>query len=270
MAVRGGGQRARQPPPQGGAPRRVRGRPVDRRSRGALRRRPRARARVRAARARSDREAICLVAWEGLSIADAARAAGCSTATFHVRLSRARARLARLLETPTNLETSHGPLIERVRAADPVSPDEFAGLANFDALVLEPPRRRRKWLALPAVGAVIAALVVVPDGRAGGERGRCSARSRRWPCRRTRSSTPSRTPATTTNDYGERQVWVYGGKQMRWLQADSEEVYAEGKGTTRWSKGKIEHHPDVLDGPQRDLPRRRAAAGGEVGQGHRA
>jgi RNA polymerase sigma factor (sigma-70 family) len=53
-----------------------------------------------------DREAICLVAWEGLSIADAARAAGCSTATFHVRLSRARARLARLLETPTTLETS--------------------------------------------------------------------------------------------------------------------------------------------------------------------
>jgi len=54
----------------------------------------------------NDREALCLVAWEGLSIADAARAAGVSTATFHVRLSRARARLARLLETRTNLETS--------------------------------------------------------------------------------------------------------------------------------------------------------------------
>ena len=36
-----------------------------------------------------DREAICLVAWEGLSTADAARAAGCSAATFAVRLSRA-------------------------------------------------------------------------------------------------------------------------------------------------------------------------------------
>ncbi len=59
-----------------------------------------------AALGEKDREAICLVAWEGLSIADAARAAGCSAATFHVRLSRARARLARLLETPTNLETS--------------------------------------------------------------------------------------------------------------------------------------------------------------------
>jgi RNA polymerase sigma factor (sigma-70 family) len=44
-----------------------------------------------------DREAICLVAWEGLSIADAARAASCTTATFAVRLSRARARLRRHL-----------------------------------------------------------------------------------------------------------------------------------------------------------------------------
>ena len=47
-----------------------------------------------------DREAICLVAWEGLSTADAARAAGCSAATFAVRLSRARKRLARELERP--------------------------------------------------------------------------------------------------------------------------------------------------------------------------
>ncbi|HEY6892320.1 MAG TPA: hypothetical protein VI300_31230, partial [Solirubrobacter sp.] len=56
-------------------------------------------------------------------------------------------------------------LLERVRAADPISREEFAGLADFDALVLEPrKRRRRKWLALPAAGAVIAALVVVPSG----------------------------------------------------------------------------------------------------------
>jgi RNA polymerase sigma factor (sigma-70 family) len=47
-----------------------------------------------------DQEAICLVAWEGLSTADAARAAGCSTATFHVRVSRARARLSRALDNP--------------------------------------------------------------------------------------------------------------------------------------------------------------------------
>jgi RNA polymerase sigma-70 factor (ECF subfamily) len=47
-----------------------------------------------------DREAICLVAWEGLSIADAARAAGCSAPAFHVRLSRARSRLSRALDNP--------------------------------------------------------------------------------------------------------------------------------------------------------------------------
>ena len=45
-----------------------------------------------------DREAIRLVAWEGLSPADAARAAGCSAATFAVRLSRARKKLAGQLE----------------------------------------------------------------------------------------------------------------------------------------------------------------------------
>jgi RNA polymerase sigma-70 factor (ECF subfamily) len=40
------------------------------------------------------RETLMLVAWEGLSGARAARAAGCSAATFAVRLHRARARLA--------------------------------------------------------------------------------------------------------------------------------------------------------------------------------
>ena len=45
----------------------------------------------------SDREAIMLVAWEGLHSAAAARAAGCSRATFAVRLHRARARLAAAL-----------------------------------------------------------------------------------------------------------------------------------------------------------------------------
>ena len=55
----------------------------------------------------SEREAISLVAWEGLAHADAARAAGCSPATFAVRLSRARARLrAALEETASHLETT--------------------------------------------------------------------------------------------------------------------------------------------------------------------
>jgi RNA polymerase sigma-70 factor (ECF subfamily) len=49
------------------------------------------------------REALMLVAWEGLTGARAARAAGCSAPTFAVRLHRARARLAAqlaLLEAP--------------------------------------------------------------------------------------------------------------------------------------------------------------------------
>ena len=51
-----------------------------------------------------EREAICLVAWEGLARADAARAAGCSGATFAVRLSRARKKLARELDPDLVLE----------------------------------------------------------------------------------------------------------------------------------------------------------------------
>lgn len=41
----------------------------------------------------TEREALLLVAWDGLSPTDAARVAGCSTSTFHVRLFRARRRL---------------------------------------------------------------------------------------------------------------------------------------------------------------------------------
>ena len=48
-----------------------------------------------------DREALLLTAWEGLSTERAARAAGCSRATFHVRLHRARKRLAQALESET-------------------------------------------------------------------------------------------------------------------------------------------------------------------------
>ncbi|MEJ3749791.1 sigma-70 family RNA polymerase sigma factor [Actinomycetes bacterium KLBMP 9797] len=50
----------------------------------------------------ADREALLLVAWEGLDHRAAAFAAGCSAATFRVRLYRARRRLARLLrEAPS-------------------------------------------------------------------------------------------------------------------------------------------------------------------------
>jgi RNA polymerase sigma-70 factor (ECF subfamily) len=44
-----------------------------------------------------DREALRLEAWEGLSAADAARAAGCTVTAYRVRLHRARRRLAAML-----------------------------------------------------------------------------------------------------------------------------------------------------------------------------
>jgi RNA polymerase sigma-70 factor, ECF subfamily len=47
-----------------------------------------------------DREALALVAWEELSVADAARAFGCSAPAFSVRLHRARRRMERLLAAP--------------------------------------------------------------------------------------------------------------------------------------------------------------------------
>lgn len=45
----------------------------------------------------ADREVLSLIAWEELSVADAARALGCSAAAFSVRLHGARRRLERLL-----------------------------------------------------------------------------------------------------------------------------------------------------------------------------
>ncbi|MDW5595828.1 RNA polymerase sigma factor [Conexibacter stalactiti] len=61
-----------------------------------------------------EREAIRLVAWEGLEHADAARAAGCTRATFAVRLSRARLRLRKTL---AELEAGEGQ-----EAAAPLAP----------------------------------------------------------------------------------------------------------------------------------------------------
>lgn len=45
----------------------------------------------------TDVELLLLIAWEGLSGPEAARVVGCATATVHVRLHRARRRLARAL-----------------------------------------------------------------------------------------------------------------------------------------------------------------------------
>jgi len=45
-----------------------------------------------------EREALLLTAWDGLGAAQAAVVAGCSTTAFHVRLHRARRRLAGLID----------------------------------------------------------------------------------------------------------------------------------------------------------------------------
>ena len=144
------------------------------------------------------------------------------------------------------------PVLDRVRAADPVLPGEFAGLADFDALVLEPPaRRRRRLLALPALGAVIAAVVLVPS----------SAPQAREIVRRAgaavdpaagilyaRSAAESRNTDGTVDSYGTRRVWVHGTTAMRWLEDNgNEEVYAKGEGTTRFDPrtGKVSQHRDV-------------------------
>jgi hypothetical protein len=137
-------------------------------------------------------------------------------------------------------------LIDRVRAADPVSVDDFAGLANFDALVLDPPRRprRRRWLALPAVGSVVAALVLIPAGAP--QASEVVQRAIQAMAVPSDTILYARSHATRgTDDYGERQVWVYGDKRMRWLQPGSEEVYTEGAGTTRVIDGKVEREPDM-------------------------
>lgn len=51
-----------------------------------------------------EREAVLLVAWDGLRNADAAQVAGCSTRAFEVRLSRARARIGRALAEPASTD----------------------------------------------------------------------------------------------------------------------------------------------------------------------
>ena len=62
----------------------------------------------------NDREVLMLVGWERLSMPEAAAVMGCSTATFRVRLHRARRRLRRRL--PNSVATSEpSPAIEGVQ-----------------------------------------------------------------------------------------------------------------------------------------------------------
>jgi RNA polymerase sigma-70 factor, ECF subfamily len=54
-----------------------------------------------------DRELLLLVAWEGLSLAEAAAVLGCSAVACRVRFHRARKRLAALLEPSSPIRLSH-------------------------------------------------------------------------------------------------------------------------------------------------------------------
>lgn len=50
-----------------------------------------------------DRDALMLIAWDGLTIPQAAEVVGCSPASFSLRLHRARRRLARRMEVDPSL-----------------------------------------------------------------------------------------------------------------------------------------------------------------------
>lgn len=54
-----------------------------------------------------DREALLLVAWDGLRNREAAKVVGCSPPAFAVRLHRARARLAAALQSEPNRSRNH-------------------------------------------------------------------------------------------------------------------------------------------------------------------
>lgn len=73
----------------------------------------------------ADRELLTLIAWHGLSVKQAARVLGCTTATLTVRLHRARRRLERALaeparraDTPPVPETAPAPLDRSPRRPD--------------------------------------------------------------------------------------------------------------------------------------------------------
>jgi hypothetical protein len=146
-------------------------------------------------------------------------------------------------------------VLDRVRAANPVQADEFAGRADFDALVLDPPprpHRRRRFLALPAVGAVIAAVVLAPSSAPQASeivRRANAAVDADGGILYAKSSAERRNALTgESTSYGTRRVWVQGETAMRWLEdGGNEEVFVKGEGTTRRKSAGagIERHPDV-------------------------
>jgi DNA-directed RNA polymerase specialized sigma24 family protein len=87
-----------------------------------------------------DRETLRLVTWERLSIPDAARVAGCSAATFSVRLHRARRRLAGHLSGPGTAEELVAPA-RRAPVVAAVDRLTRVGPAEVDSTVRSETRR---------------------------------------------------------------------------------------------------------------------------------
>ena len=142
-------------------------------------------------------------------------------------------------------------LLDRVRAANPVSEDEFTGRANFEALALAPRRRRKRFLAIPALGAVLAALVVLPTAAPQAsevlERAVQAVDVDDGDILYARSNVRWGPTGAAPDGKQSRQVWVHGDTAMRWLEdGGNEEVYAKGEGTTRRSPdGKLRTEKDM-------------------------
>jgi hypothetical protein len=83
----------------------------------------------------ADRELLTLVAWYGLKPNEAARVVGCSTATYFVRLHRARRRLERAMADPPE-PTAPGPQDRAVSG-----PPEPAVAGPPECAATDPPER---------------------------------------------------------------------------------------------------------------------------------
>ena len=143
------------------------------------------------------------------------------------------------------------PVLDRVRVANPASESEFAGRANFEALDLAPRRRRKRFLAIPALGAAIAALAVLPNAAPQAsevlERAVQAVAVDDGGILYARSNVQWGPTGSAPDGKQSREVWVQGSAAMRWLEdGGNEEVYAKGEGTTRRSPdGKLRTEKDM-------------------------
>jgi hypothetical protein len=137
-------------------------------------------------------------------------------------------------------------VLDRVRAANPARAEEFAGRANFEALDLKPRRRRKRLLSIPALGAIVAALVLIPSSAPQAKeiiRKSALALAVDDGILYARSHAQIGPTGGAPTWSGSREVWVRGDQQMHWLDSDGDEdVYAAGDGTTqRSADGKTRH-----------------------------